>query len=312
MIVFEDIKDKPDTFLSLTGYTLEEFTKLFPLFSKCFLDYMQTHTLDRKPRKKRRYKPYKNSCFASHEDMLLFILIYLHEAPKQVLFSTLFGMSQPLVNKWIHLLLPILNTALAELGELPSRETVPASMSDTCEASSQSQDKDFFHDGVERPIRRPKDPETQKAYYSGKKKCHTVKNNLIINESCKVVLLTPSFEGRHHDKYIADQVGYCVPPGSTLYQDTGFQGFTLPDVHIVQPKKKPRGGELTEKENNRKIASKRIRVEHAISGIKRYRIVKDKLRNWKKGFCDLVMETCSGLHNFRLNFRPWCYETPII
>ncbi len=64
--------------------------------------------------------------------------------------------------------------------------------------------------------------------------------------------------------------------------------------------------------SNRKIASIRIRVEHAISGVKRYRIVKDKLRNWKKGFCDLVMETCCGLHNFRLNFRPWHYETPVI
>lgn len=141
-----------------------------------------------------------------------------------------------------------------------------------------------------------------------------MKNNLIINASGKVVLLTPSFEGRHHDKHIADRVGYRVPPGSTLYQDTGFQGFTLPDINIIQPKKKPRGGELTdeEKENNRKIASIRIRVEHAISGVKRYRIVKDKLRNWKKGFCDLVMETCCGLHNFRLNFRPWHYETPVI
>ena len=172
----------------------------------------------------------------------------------------------------------------------------------------------FFHDGTERPIQRPKDPSTQKAFYSGKKKSHTVKNNLIVNAACKVVLLTPSFEGRHHDKNIADTIGYCVPPGSTLYQDTGFQGFTLPDISIIQPKKKPKGGELTdeEKEINRKIASIRIRVEHTISGVKRYRIVKDKLRNWKKGFCDLVMETCCGLHNFRLNFRPWRYETPII
>jgi hypothetical protein len=113
-----------------------------------------------------------------------------------------------------------------------------------------------------------------------------VKNNLIINETCKVVLLTPSFEGRHHDKHIADMVGYCVPQGSTLSQDTGFQGFVLPDINIIQPKKKPKGRELTdeEKENNRKIASIRIRVEHAISGVKRCRIVKDKLRNWKKGF----------------------------
>ena len=75
---------------------------------------------------------------------------------------------------------------------------------------------------------------------------------------------------------------------------------------MIQPKKKPKGQELTdqEKAKNREISSIRIRIEHAISGIKRYRIVKDKLHNYKKGFMDLVMETCCGLHNFRLNFRP--------
>ncbi len=144
MIIFENIKDKANTLLSLTGYTLEEFTALLPHFSKSFLEYMETHTLDGKPRKNRKYKPYKNSCFASLEDMLLFILIYLHEAPKQVLFGTLFGMSQPLTNKWIHLLLPILNTALAELGEVPSRDTDPASLRGACEVSTQSQEGELF------------------------------------------------------------------------------------------------------------------------------------------------------------------------
>jgi hypothetical protein len=168
----------------------------------------------------------------------------------------------------------------------------------------------FFHDGTERPIQRPKDRETQKAHYSGKKKQHTLKNNLMVNADSKVVFLTASYEGRIHDKRIADMAGYSPPPGSVLYQDTGFQGFTCPEVTIVQPKKKPKGRELTveEKENNRQISSIRIRVEHAIGGIKRYRIVKEKLRTYKKGFSDLVMETCCGLHNFRLNFRPWSYQ----
>ena len=91
-----------------------------------------------------------------------------------------------------------------------------------------------------------------------------------------------------------------------------FQGFTCPDVQIIQPKKKPKGRHLTdeEKAKNREISSIRIRVEHAIGGIKRYRIVKEKLRNTQKGFADLVMETCCGLHNFRLNFRPWAYPIP--
>ena len=135
---------------------------------------------------------------------------------------------------------------------------------------------------------------------------------MLINAESKVVFLTPSFEGRIHDKRIADLTGYSPPPGSVLYQDTGFQGFRCRDVEILQPKKKPKGRALTpeEKVKNRWISSIRIRVEHAIAGIKRFRIDKDKLRNYKKGFADFVMETCCGLHNFRLNFRPWVYPIP--
>jgi hypothetical protein len=59
------------------------------------------------------------------------------------------------------------------------------------------------------------------------------------------------------------------------------------------------------------ISGIRVRIEHAIGGVKRYRIVKDKLRNWKAGFRDLVFDICYGLNNFRLNFRPWHYQ-PLI
>ena len=46
-----------------------------------------------------------------------------------------------------------------------------------------------------------------------------------------------------------------------------------------------------------------MRVEHAISGVKRSRIVKDVLRNYKDGFSDLVMAIACGLHNLRLRYR---------
>ena len=58
-----------------------------------------------------------------------------------------------------------------------------------------------------------------------------------------------------------------------------------------------------EKENNRKIAKVRVRVEHAIAGIKRSRSVKDILRNTKDGFSDLVMVIACGLHNLRVDHR---------
>ena len=119
-------------------------------------------------------------------------------------------------------------------------------------------------------------------------------------------------EGTWHDKSLADDEMYKLPAKKKLYQDKGFQGFVVAEVEVIQPKKKPQGGELTDEEKmeNRRINSIRVRIEHVISSIKRYRIVKDKLRLWREGIHDMVMETCCGLHNYRLRYRPWSYQLP--
>lgn len=133
MIHYEVVKDKPQQLLSLTGFTSEEFSALLPSFSKHFSLFVETKTLAGKDRKKRRYTLYKNSCFSGTEDMLLFILIYLRKAVTQDVLGAFFGMDQPVANKWVHLLLPIVNEALGDLGELPVREGEPC----VCDESSQ-------------------------------------------------------------------------------------------------------------------------------------------------------------------------------
>lgn len=132
---------------------------------------------------------------------------------------------------------------------------------------------------------------------------------MLSNERCYVLYLSPTVEGKKHDKKLADEANYCLPMNSTLVQDTGFQGFIHDDVVILQPKKKPRNSELTqsEKDVNTLISRLRVRIEHVIGSVKRYRIVKDKIRNWKEGFRDSVIEICCALHNFRLQYRPWAY-----
>ena len=80
---YQYLKDKPTRFASLTGYTLEEFSSLLPHFTKHFLEFYATKTLDGKPRIKRRYSTYKSSCLPSFEDKLLFILVYLRKATTQ-------------------------------------------------------------------------------------------------------------------------------------------------------------------------------------------------------------------------------------
>ena len=84
-------------------------------------------------------------------------------------------------------------------------------------------------------------------------------------------------------------------------------------VNILQPKKKPRGGELTpeEKEGNRLISSVRIVIEHVISGVKRCRIVKDIFRNTKADYDDMVIEIACALHNFRSYNRRQAYYKSI-
>ena len=302
MTNYARLSEKPLPFLSLTAYTVGEFQALLPTFSTAFLRQMQKNTLDAKKREKRRFVAYRNSPLPTMEDKLLFILMYLRKATTQDIFGEVFHMPQPVANKWIHILHPCLHQALAELKELPARTTTDLQL-------PQEAGQVYFQDGTERAIERPKEVQAQTTFYSGKRKRHTVKNNVLVNGSSKIILLTRTCEGKKHDKKIADETQLTLPKGSDLYQDTGFQGYSLPDVNILQPLKKPRGRELTsvEKQNNRDISHIRIRVEHAIGGVKRYRIVKDQLRTRKDDFRDRAMETCCGLHNFRLNFRPWNY-----
>jgi hypothetical protein len=74
----------------------------------------------------------------------------------------------------------------------------------------------------------------------------------------------------------------------------------------LSAEKKPRNGELTDaqKARNRRISQVRVRVEHAIAGVKRSRIVKDTLRNTKEGLSDLAMLLACGVHNLRVQQRP--------
>jgi hypothetical protein len=303
MSKYQTYAHKPTEFLALTGYTRQEFEALLPHFGQCYAEWMKTHRLDGKPRGKRKYSDYKNSPLPTLEEKLFFILHYLKTNNLQSVQGALFGMSQPKANRWLHCLQPILNQTLARLGELPARQMAQMVLAEN-EATL------YFHDGTERPIPRPTDPEQQRLTYSGKKKRHGVKNNVLTDLLCKIRFLSDTVESKKHDKKLADETDYRLPEGSKLVQDTGFQGFRLDNVAILQPKKKPKGQPLSDldKHVNQWLASLRVRIEHAIGGVKRYRIVKDKIRCWKAGFKDAVFETCCGLHNFRLNFRPWHYN----
>jgi len=128
---------------------------------------------------------------------------------------------------------------------------------------------------------------------------------LVNVHSQKVAYLSPTQPGNKHDKKQADEAGLVYPLNTTLGKDTGFQGYEPSGVLTWQPKKKPRGQELSvaDKRLNALLSSARIVVEHTLSGVKRCHIVKDTFRNTKRGFTDLVMEVACALHNLRVHFR---------
>ncbi|MEB3336498.1 MAG: transposase family protein [Leptolyngbyaceae bacterium] len=301
MLSYAQLANKPRIFRSLTGLSLSEFEKLFRSFEPAWQDYLYRHYITRSDRK-RRYGGGRKAELTETADKLLFILFYFRQYPTQEVQGFLFGMGQPQAHEWVHRLTEVLNQALGEEQQLPERN--PHHLEAVLSACPELE---FIIDGTERRINRPKDPVKRDQHYSGKKKGTTVKNNVITErrKGGKVKYLSRTVEGKRHDKKLADDETYQFPDGSKLWQDTGFQGYGPENVTIFQPKKKPRGGELTppEKERNRELSSQRIAVEHHLGGVKRSRIVHDTFRNRKEGYVDQVMETACGLHNFRVSHR---------
>jgi hypothetical protein len=300
MITYDEVKNNIVLFLTLTGLYPEEFENLLLFFKKSWENYIKENRIKGKERK-RKYGGGRKAKLDKIEDKLLFILFYMKLYPLQAVIGFLFGISQPQANEWIHILSEVLKTALADQGHLPERD--PENLEKILIDDGADE---ITIDATERRCQRPKDNEKQKIFFSGKKKTHTVKNNLIVTpENRKVKYLSGTCEGKKHDKKICDEEKLTFPEGIILNKDTGYQGYEPEGVITRQPKKKPRGGELTrfEKNQNSIISSTRIIVEHVISGVKRCRIVKDVFRNTKKKYDDLVMEIACGLHNFRTECR---------
>jgi hypothetical protein len=118
---FTDVQDRPTEFLDFTSLTLDEFQLLVPPFETAFQAHMAAWRLDGKPRTARQFSVYQNCPLRTPEDRLFFILTYLKTYALQVVQGRLFGMRQSKANQWIHVLLPVLLTALRTLGAAPAR-----------------------------------------------------------------------------------------------------------------------------------------------------------------------------------------------
>lgn len=166
----------------------------------------------------------------------------------------------------------------------------------------------IYIDGAEQNIRRPKNPLDQKDCYSGKKKSHTVKILIVSGPSKKIEGITDAYVGSSHDFSIFKEelIGDALPSETPVYVDTGFEGIdsTAPHANIRKPKKKKKGRKLNggEKLGNRLISSERVKVEHAIGGMKKFRISSDRFRGVSFSNSE-VFKVTGGLWNLQVEKR---------
>ena len=109
---------------------------------------------------------------------------------------------------------------------------------------------DLIVDATEQKIQRPGGKKRQKKYYSGKKKQHTLKTQIIISQKTKQILhLSDSIPGSTHDFELLKQTNIIpkLPTQSKIHGDSGYQGAakTYPQHDFSIPEKKAKGQERT-------------------------------------------------------------------
>src|SRR6184192_1827541 len=122
MTTYEALQADRRQFLALTGLTLSEFQRLLTAFPQAYQQlYPANQTAEGQPRQRAVGGGCKGR-LEQPEDKLLFLLVYLKTYPLQAVMGELFDLSTPQVNYWIHRLLPVLRSALDDLGVLPERD----------------------------------------------------------------------------------------------------------------------------------------------------------------------------------------------
>ena len=297
----ERVFRKPKLLRALTSLDPQEFTRLAVGLEGLLAAERGERTHDGRTRQRAFGCGGATSKLPTARAKLFFLLFYFKCYPLQEVMGVLFSMSQPQACEWIKRLTPLVGTVLGRELLLPARR--PADLNRLLTEFPEL--RLLIMDGAERPIRRPKNKQSRKDDYSGKKKAHRKKNLLVSSHERRVVYLGPTSPGSVHDKKLADESGLRFPLDALVLKDTGFQGYEPPDTPTLQPTKKPRGRELYPWQTtiNKLVSKVRVGVEHAIGGVKRCRIVADTFRNLRSGFVDQAMELASGLHNLRVTTR---------
>lgn len=219
------------------------------------------------------------------EDILLMMLIYYRDYPTFFSLGNMFDLNEANAYRWVKWTEKVLSEAFAGVVDICLLDENSEQLVDVTECS----------------IQRPKDSEKQREYYSGKKKKHTIKAQIIMNEKDRKILSVCFDKGSVHDFKIFKDTTKELPEFLHFLADSGYQGILEYFKNSMTPKKKSKLNPLTDedKELNKLISSIRISVEHINCQLKIFRILSERYRSRIETFYSRFLLVCA-FYNFCL------------
>jgi hypothetical protein len=163
-------------------------------------------------------------------------------------------------------------------------------------------------DATEQRTERSPDYATQKAHYSGKRQCHTIETQVIVNERGRIRHVSASVPGSTHDLTLLRQseVIATLPMGLTVMADCGYRGLhnDLPDRSVALPYRPKHKQALTpeEKLHNHFISSLRVVVENVLCEMKHFRALDSVFRHGQNCY-NQITRAIAGIVNNRFDER---------
>jgi hypothetical protein len=281
MITYDKLRQKPRAFRSITGMSITEFDglyqKLIPVWARSERERLS------RPDRKRAIGGGPRYTLGLRERLLMTVTwLRLYLSTEALGFF--FDVDKSTASRNTRRLLPCLRQLGDEtLGwpEPPKRgegKSIEQALRDYPDLLA-------IIDATEQPVERPSDNEQQKEHYSGKKKRHTRKTQIIVNEKGIIRDVSASTPGSVHDLEHFRQSGAAqrIPEVVTTGGDAGYQGLhkELPDHSVFVPHKARRNHPLTEDEKlaNRELSGERIVVENTIAEIKHFKALAHPFRH---------------------------------
>jgi DDE superfamily endonuclease/Helix-turn-helix of DDE superfamily endonuclease len=296
----DGLREQPAVFAHLTGLGVAAFDELAAEVVPA-VEAAHRRKLDRPGRQ--RAVGGGDTFDLSTADQVLLTVIWLRQYPTNEVLGFLFGCSDSTASRCRARCLPALERAGKGTMRMPDpgaarRKRLPALPRDT---PGLAVVVDSFEQRTQRPKRR------QRAYYSGKKKAHTLKGQVAVDEeSGRFVDVSDSVPGRWADIKLLkrSRVLSRLPEGVGALGELGYVG--IGDLHPsgACPRRKPRGKPRPPEDvrYNRAFSRRRIVVEHAIGRLRRFRAVADVNRHRRKGHAARV-RAIAGLVNRMLDRR---------